>query len=45
MDVSDSLLEEAAIVVENVSEELISIMAGCGCFACGLGCSGTVGMD
>lgn len=45
MKVSETLLEEATYVVEEVNEEITSVMAGCGCSGCGLGCSGTVGMD
>lgn len=45
MKVSESLLSEAAEIVESVNEEVVSAMAGCGCSGCGLGCSGTVGMD
>jgi len=45
MKVSDSLLMEATEIVKDVNEEIISTMPGCGCSGCGLGCSGTVGMD
>lgn len=45
MKVSDSLLVKAANIVENVNGEVVSAMAGCGCSGCGIGCSGTVGMD
>ena len=45
MNVSETLLGEAIYVVEEGNEEITSVMAGCGCSGCGLGCSGTVGMD
>lgn len=48
MKVSDSLLEQATELVENqevLIEDLLDVMPGCGCSGCGLGCSGTVGMD
>lgn len=48
MKVSDSLLEQAIELVENqdsLVENLLEVMPGCGCSGCGLGCSGTVGMD
>ncbi|CAG9889259.1 hypothetical protein BOVA604_358 [Bacteroides ovatus] len=45
MKVSESLLVEAADIVKNVNDEIISAIPGCGCSGCGFGCSGTVGMD
>ena len=48
MKVSDSLLAQANSFVESkviCIDNTISTMPGCGCFGCGLGCSGTVGMD
>jgi len=45
MKVSETLLAEAAEVVEHVSVEIVEGVYACGCFGCGLGCAGTVGMD
>lgn len=48
MKVSESLLEQATVLVENQEssiEDVLDVMPGCGCSGCGLGCSGTVGMD
>ncbi|MDR1274060.1 MAG: hypothetical protein LBK12_05880 [Odoribacteraceae bacterium] len=46
MKVSDALLLEATALVQSkdLSEQMQRVVA-CGCFGCGLGCSGTVGMD
>ncbi|MDH6305893.1 hypothetical protein M2459_003103 [Parabacteroides sp. PF5-5] len=44
MKVSELLLEEATLLVENTNNNLVAEMAACGCFGCGMGCSGTVGM-
>lgn len=44
MKVTDLLLEEAALLVENTDNNLAEEMAACGCFGCGMGCAGTVGM-
>jgi hypothetical protein len=44
MKVSELLLKEAAMLVENADNSLVTEMAACGCFGCGMGCAGTVGM-
>jgi hypothetical protein len=44
MKVSELLLKEAAMLVKNADSSLVSEIVACGCFGCGMGCSGTVGM-
>lgn len=45
MNVTKEILEEAIGLVDGFESTIDLANASCGCFGCGLGCSGTVGMD
>lgn len=45
MKVTKKILAEAMALVDGFEATAVLSNSACGCFGCGMGCSGTVGMD
>ena len=45
MSVKKETLNKARKIVAKFNPSEVICMASCGCWGCGFGCSGTVGMD
>ena len=45
MNVTEEMLVAAAEIINGFSATPIAMSGHCGCDYCGIGCSGTVGMD
>ena len=45
MSIKKQTLKKARKLVANFTPSKAILLASCGCWGCGYGCSGTVGMD